>query len=82
MPYQTARLFHRSLIKYLGGKKEAGISVANEIATFLQNDITVTEIDYKDGITDLIDDYHSEYPLDTAYLNLCKELIGLIESVN
>ena len=33
-PYQTARLFHRSLIKYLGGKQELGVSVANEIASF------------------------------------------------
>ena len=80
LPYQTARLFHRSLIKYLAGKKDIGVSVANEIASFLGDGSTVTESDYKHGITSLIEQYHDKYPLDAKYHNLCLELIGCIES--
>ena len=77
-PYQMARLFHRSLIKYLAGKKDLGVSIANEIAAFMQSDSTVTEGDYKNGIFRLINDYNDKYPLDEKYKNLCLELIGLI----
>lgn len=75
LPYQTARLFHRSLIKYLGGKKELGVSVANEIAAFLKCGFEVAQNDYKNGITRLIDLYNDKYPLDVKYRNLCVELI-------
>lgn len=78
LPYQTARLFHRSLIKYLGGKKELGVSVANEIAAFLKCGFDVAQNDYKNGITRLIDLYNDKYPLDVKYRNLC---IGLIREV-
>ena len=78
LPYQTARLFHRSLIKFLGGKKEAGVSVANEIAAFLLSEPAVTESDYKNGITRLINEFNDKYPLDEKYRELCLELIGLI----
>ena len=47
LPYQIARLFHRSLIKYLAGKKETGVSIANEIVAFLNSDCYVTGTDYK-----------------------------------
>lgn len=77
-PYQTARLFHRSLIKYLAGKKGTGVSVANEIAEYLNSGISITESDYMNGISNLIEDYHAHYPLDAEYLNLCKELISLL----
>ena len=73
--YQTSRLFHRSLIKYLAGKKELGVSVANEIAVYLNCGFRVTETDYKSGITSLIDLYQERYPLDTEYRKLCIELI-------
>ena len=78
LPYQTARLFHRSLIKFLGGKKEAGVSVANEIAAFLLSEPVVTESDYKNGIARLISEFNDKYPLDEKYRELCLELIGLI----
>ena len=78
LPYQTARLFHRSLIKYLGGKKELGVSVANEIAAFLKCGFEVAQNDYKNGITRLLDVYRDKYPLDEKYRDLC---IGLIQSV-
>ena len=80
LPYQTARLFHRSLIKYLSGKKEAGVSVANEIASFLGGGFRVTETGYKNGITKLMDLFHEKYPLDTEYRNLCMELISIIQN--
>lgn len=76
LPYQTARLFHRSLIKYLAGKRELGVSVANEIAEFLNTEPRVTESDYKNGITNLIKQYHDKYPLDEPYRDLCMELIS------
>ncbi|MBR4493266.1 MAG: nucleotidyltransferase domain-containing protein [Clostridiales bacterium] len=75
LPYQTARLFHRSLIKYLGGKQELGVSVANEIAAFLKCGFEVAQNDYKNGITRLIDLYNDKYPLDEKYRDLCVELI-------
>ena len=77
-PYQTARLFHRSLIKYLSGKKEVGVSVANEIASFLESAFAVTENDYKNGITRLMDLYCDKYPLDTKFHDLCVDLISSI----
>ena len=80
LPYQIARLLHRSLIKYLAGKKETGVSIANEIVAFLNSDCYVTGTDYKSGISHLIDQYHDKYPLDTEYRNLCLELIKLIET--
>lgn len=80
LPYQIARLFHRSLIKYLAGKKEAGVNIANEIVAFLNSDRYVTETDYKSVISRLIDQYHDKYPLDTEYRNLCFELIKHIET--
>ena len=73
--YQTARLFHRSLIKYLGGKRDIGVSVANEIAAYLNDGSSVTESDYRNGMRSLIEDYHAKYPLDAEYRKLCLELI-------
>ena len=78
LPYQTARLFHRSLIKYLAGKKESGISIANEITEFLNNGFNVTENDYENGIALLFEQFHDQYPLDMKYRNLCNELISRI----
>ena len=80
LPYQIARLFHRSLIKYLAGKTETGVSIANEIVAFLNSDCYVTGTDYKSGISHLIDQYHDKYPLDAEYRNLCLELIKHIET--
>ncbi len=50
LPYQIARLFHRSLIKYLAGKKEAGVSIANEIVAFLNSAVSVPERLMSDGM--------------------------------
>ena len=82
-PYQTARLFHRSLIKYLSGKREIGISVANEIEDYLNIDATITEENYKDGIVSLLNQFAKQYPLPEQYHTLLQELteeIGRKES--
>ena len=78
-PYQIARLFHRSLIKYIAGKKEAGVSVANEIVEFLKYNSSITESNYKHGITNLIKFYCDRFTLDEEYRSLCFELINCIE---
>lgn len=78
VPYQTARLFHRSLIKFLAGKTETGVSVANEISVFLGSNTSVTESNYKNGIMRLFGQYNDKYPLDTRYRSLCLELIGML----
>ena len=80
VPYQTARLFHRSLIKFLASKKETGVSVANEISAFLEIGSPVTESDFANGITNLIEQHHDKYPLDPEYRSLCLELIDLIDN--
>ena len=78
VPYQTARLFHRSLIKFLAGKTETGVSVANEISVFLGSNTSVTESNYKNGIMRLFGQYNDKYPLDTRYRILCLELIDML----
>ncbi len=78
VPYQTARLFHRSLIKFLAGKTETGVSVANEISVFLGSNTSVTESNYKNGIMRLFVQYNDKYPLDTRYRSLCLELIDML----
>ena len=78
VPYQTARLFHRSLIKFLAGKTETGVSVANEISVFLGSNTSVTESNYKNGIMRLFGQYNDKYPLDTRYRSLCLELIDML----
>ena len=74
-PYQMSRLFHRSLIKYLAGKKEAGISVANEIAAFLNSENFIKEENYKDKFVLLLENYKNKYKMDSEYCNLLWDLI-------
>ena len=78
LPYQTSRLFHRSLIKFLAGKKDVGVKVANEIAEYIDPGLYITEADYKDRITLLIDKFNDRYPLDKDYRLLLSELIDQI----
>ncbi|SDJ60555.1 hypothetical protein SAMN04487760_10989 [Lachnospiraceae bacterium G41] len=74
-PYQMSRLFHRSLIKYLAGKKEAGISVANEIADFLNSENLIKEENYKDKFALLLENYKNKYKMDSEYCNLLCDLV-------
>lgn len=73
--YQMSRLFHRSLIKYLAGKKEAGISVANEIVAFLDSDDSLKEENYKEKFALLLENYKNKYKMDTEYCNLLCDLV-------
>ena len=41
MFYQASRLFHRSLIKFLSGKQDISVNIANEIAGFINCNISV-----------------------------------------
>jgi hypothetical protein len=70
-----SRLFHRSLIKYLAGKKEAGISVANEIAAFLNSENLIKEENYKDIFVLLLENYKNKYKMDSEYSNLICDLV-------
>lgn len=73
-PYQMARLFHRSLIKFLAGKRDLGVSVANEIEDYLLKDATITEENYKDGIVSLLKQFGEQYPLPEKYHMIIQEL--------
>lgn len=44
MHYQISRLFHRSLIKFLSGKQDIGVSIANEVATFINCNIFIIKL--------------------------------------
>lgn len=63
-------------------KKDVGVSVANEIASFINNGLTISEADYKDGITCLFEQFNNKYPLDEKYYNLCLELFDCIKTEN
>ena len=74
LPYQMARLFHRSMIKYLAGKKELGISAANEIAAYMGSEEVFDESNYKSQILHTLKRYNEQYKLPEKYLNLLLEL--------
>ena len=74
LPYQMARLFHRSMIKYLAGKKELGISVANEIAAYMGSEEVFDESNYKSQMLHTLKRYNEQYKLPEEYLNLLLEL--------
>ena len=73
-PYQMSRLFHRSLIKYLGGKREAGINVANEIASYMNCGILFDERNYKEQIENILKEYNELYKFSEEYFALLLEL--------
>lgn len=75
MYYQISRLFHRSLIKFLAGKKDIGISVANEIAAFNNVNSIIDEVSYKNKIIDLLNCFDEQYQLSLEYYNILCELI-------
>ncbi|MCR5249811.1 MAG: nucleotidyltransferase domain-containing protein [Lachnospiraceae bacterium] len=74
-PYQMSRLFHRSLIKYLAGKKELGISVANEIAAYLNFDGLIDEENYNDRLTCILNDFKGKYQMDERYYTILLRLL-------
>lgn len=78
MHYQTARLFHRSLIKFLSGKKEMGVSIANEIAIFSNCNIFIDEANYRESIINLLTVFNEQYQLSLEYYAI---LCGLMEKL-
>lgn len=74
-PYQVSRLFHRSLCKYLSGKKELGVSVANEIAAFMEEEETVSQIDYSSRIKEMAVAFSKRYPMEEAYEKILRDMI-------
>ena len=78
--YQTSRLFHRSLIKYLSKKTDAGISVANEIADYMNIGYCVNKQNFKMQISALLDKFKSLYPISKEYTDNLNNLINDIET--
>lgn len=76
-PYQVSRLFHRSLIKYLSGKEDVGVSIANEIVDFLQTGEVITKENYRDAIWKLLDRFSAEYPMEKEYEQLLRKMPGV-----
>jgi Nucleotidyltransferase domain. len=77
-PYQVSRLFHRSLIKYLGGKKDAGLSIANEIAAYLNIEEYIDEENYKDQFNHFLRRFNDRYKLDERYYILLLDLANFL----
>lgn len=78
-PYQISRLFHRSLIKFLSGKRDNGVSIINEVVSFLNSREYLDEKDYYCKFSDILRSYNERFPLPVAYYEL---LCGLIENLN
>lgn len=74
--YSLARLFHRSLIKYLSGKKDAGISVLEEIAHALQ--INTSSDNYKNNLLFVLSEFENRYSLPGDYKKELERLIKYI----
>ena len=77
-PYHVSRLFHRSLIKYLSGKKDVGISIANEIAAYLKSEEYIDEENYKDRVAYILRRFNDQYQLDEGYYNLLLNLANYL----
>lgn len=79
MHYQISRLFHRSLIKFLSDKKDIGVSIANEIATFINYNTYIDKANYNNNITDLLKVFDDQYQLPIEYLSVLCELIEKLD---
>ena len=81
MYYQISRLFHRSLIKFLSGKQDIGVSIANEVAAFLNGNLFINKAGYKNGIIELLKVFDEQYPLPLEYSAILFELIEKLDEV-
>lgn len=75
MHYRISRLFHRSLIKFLSGKQDIGVSIANEVATFINCNIFINKACYRNNIIELLKVFNEQYKLPLEYLAIWCELI-------
>ncbi len=82
MHYQIARLFHRSLIKFLSGKQDIGESIANEVATFADCNIFIDKASYRNSIIDLLKVFNEQYQLPLEYVTILGELIEMLDEIN
>lgn len=82
MHYQISRLFHRSLIKFLSGKRDIGVSVANEVAIFNNCNIFIDKASYRNSIVDLLKVFNEQYLLPLEYFTILCELIEKLDEVN
>lgn len=82
MHYQISRLFHRSLIKFLSGKQDIGVSIANEVAVFYNCNIFIDKASYKNSIVDLLKVSNEQYQLPLEYFVILCELIEKLDEVN
>lgn len=76
--YQMSRLLHRSLIKFLSGKRAVGVSVANEIMAFINSDSFIDEADYQTGMVNLLKSYNEQFQMPSEYYDLLCELIEML----
>ena len=75
------RLFHRSLIKWIGGNEELGYSILQEIYEFILNKTRSVETlsgDYKKDIAYPLREFNKGYSLDVKYYGVIEELIDNI----
>lgn len=82
MHYQISRLFHRSLIKFLSGKQNIGVSIANEVAIFTNCNIIIDKASYRNSIIELLKVFNEQYQLPLEYFVILCELIEKLDEVN
>ena len=80
--YQISRLFHRSLIKFLSSKQDMGVSIANELAIFINDNISIDKASYKNRIVDLLKIYNEQYKLPLEYFTILCKLIEKLDETN
>ena len=80
--YQISRLFHRSLIKFLSSKQDMGVSIANELAIFINDNISIDKASYKNSIVDLLKIYNEQYKLPLEYFTILCKLIEKLDETN
>ena len=79
MHYQISRLFHRSLIKFLSGKQDMGVSIANELAIFINGNISIDKVNYKNSIVGILKVYNDQYKLPLEYFAILCKLIEKLD---
>ncbi len=72
--YQISRLFHRSIIKFLSGKKEVGISIFNEILSYMAYNNILDEEEYKISFLNIVDDFKCKYCITDDYYAILYQL--------
>ena len=82
MHYQISRLFHRSLVKFLSGKLDIGVSIANEVAIFSNCNIVIDKLNYRNRIIDLLKNFNEQYQLPLEYFAILCELIEELDEVS